>query len=33
MLTSIGYGILGAAIFRWVICPAFNKFLLGLMRE
>lgn len=33
MLASIGYGILGAKIFRWVICPALNKLLISFCRE
>lgn len=33
MIASVLYGILGAAIFVWIIAPLLNRLLLRFMRE
>lgn len=33
MLSGIGYGIIGAAIFRWAICPALNRALKSMLTD
>jgi hypothetical protein len=33
MLSGIGYGIIGAAIFGWIIRPALNKSLIWFCKE
>ena len=33
MIAGVLYGIIGAAIFRWAICPALNVALIWFLKE